>query len=98
MFNGKNQIPVLAPHDVAVFNGEAAELAWVEILVVLRMGGRRMKSPISTVCTVLSLNVRLTVRSPKFSALVMKSLSMSVPPYNILGIIFLFLIVLTVQI
>lgn len=38
MLDGKNQIPVLAPHDVAVFNGEAAELAWVEILVVLRMG------------------------------------------------------------
>lgn len=38
MLNGKNQIPVLAPHDVAVFNSETAELAWVEILVVLRMG------------------------------------------------------------
>jgi hypothetical protein len=38
MFDGKNQIPVLAPHNVAVVNGEAAKLAWVEVLVVLRMG------------------------------------------------------------
>lgn len=38
MFDGKNQIPVLAPHNVAVGNGEAAKLAWVEVLVVLRMG------------------------------------------------------------
>ena len=38
MLNRKNHIPVLAPHDVTVFYGEAAELAWVEILVILRMG------------------------------------------------------------
>ena len=38
MLNRKNHIPVLAPHDVTVFYGEAAELAWVEVLIVLRMG------------------------------------------------------------
>jgi len=38
MLDWKNHIPVLAPHDVAVVNGEAAELAGVEVLVVLRMG------------------------------------------------------------
>ena len=37
MLDGENHVPVLAPHDVAVVNGEAAELAWVEILVVLWM-------------------------------------------------------------
>ena len=34
----ENQVPVLAPNDVAVLDGEAAELAGVEVLVVLRMG------------------------------------------------------------
>ena len=35
---GENQVPVLAPDDVAVLDGEAAELAGVEVLVVLRVG------------------------------------------------------------
>ena len=34
----ENQIPILAPDDVAVLNGEAAELAGVEVLVVLWVG------------------------------------------------------------
>ena len=48
LLNGENQVPVLAPDDVAVLDGEAAalgfaaslveELAGVEVLVVLRVG------------------------------------------------------------
>ena len=52
---GENQVPVLAPYDVAVLDGEAAalgfaaslveELAGVEVLVVLRVGmAKRMRS------------------------------------------------------
>ena len=37
LFHGEYQVPVLTPDDVAVFNGEAAEFAWLEVLVVLRM-------------------------------------------------------------
>ena len=47
LLNGENQVPVLAPDDVAVLDGEAAalgfaaslveELAGVEVLVVLRV-------------------------------------------------------------
>ena len=36
VFDGENQVPVLAPHDVAVVDGEAAALgfaAWLEELV-----------------------------------------------------------------
>jgi len=38
LLDGENQVPVLAPDDVAVLDGEAAELAGVEVLVVLRVG------------------------------------------------------------
>ena len=38
MLNGENQVPVLSPHDVAVVDGEASELAGVEVLVVLWVG------------------------------------------------------------
>lgn len=38
IFDRENKVPVLSPHDVAVLDSEAAELAWVKIFVVLRMG------------------------------------------------------------
>ena len=38
LLHRENQVPVLAPDDVAVLDGEAAELAGVEVLIVLRMG------------------------------------------------------------
>ena len=38
LFDRKNHVPVLAPDNVAVLDGEAAELAGVEVLVVLRVG------------------------------------------------------------
>ena len=38
MLDGENHVPVLAPHDVAVVNGEATELAGIEVLVVLWVG------------------------------------------------------------
>ena len=47
-------------------------------------GWRRIKSPTSTNCVVLSLNVRLTVRFPAFSAFTIYSFSIVPPPYNFL--------------
>ena len=38
LLHGENQIPVLAPHDVAILDSEATELARIEIFVILRMG------------------------------------------------------------
>ena len=38
LLDGENQVPVLAPDDVAVLDGEATEFAGVEVLVVLRVG------------------------------------------------------------
>ncbi len=38
LFDGKNQVPVFAPNNVPVLNGETVELARVEVFVVLRMG------------------------------------------------------------
>ena len=37
LLHGEYQVPVLAPHNVAVLDGESAKLAWVKVLVVLRM-------------------------------------------------------------
>lgn len=37
LFHRENQVPVLTPDDVAVLYGEAAEFAWLEVLVVLRV-------------------------------------------------------------
>ena len=37
LFDGKNQVPVFAPNNVPVLNGETVELARVEVFVVLRM-------------------------------------------------------------
>ena len=37
LLNREHQVPILAPNDIAVLNGEAAELARVQVLVVLRM-------------------------------------------------------------
>ena len=34
---GEDQIPVLAPHDVASFKGEGSELPGVKVFVVLQM-------------------------------------------------------------
>ena len=55
-------------------------------LLYCGFGWRRMKSPISTVYTVLSLNVRLTVKLPAFSALITKILSISFHPYSFLDV------------
>ena len=38
ILDGENHVPVLAPNDVSVVDGEAAELAGVEVFVVLRVG------------------------------------------------------------
>ena len=34
---GENQVPVLSPYDVAVLDSEVAELAGIEVFVVLRV-------------------------------------------------------------
>ena len=36
-FNRKHEIPILSPYNIAVFNIKTAELAFVQILVILRM-------------------------------------------------------------
>ena len=35
LFDGKDQIPIFAPYDVAVVNGELFEFLFIEILVIL---------------------------------------------------------------
>ena len=37
MFYRENHIPILSPHNVAMFKGETIELAWVKVLVILWM-------------------------------------------------------------
>ena len=36
-FHGENQIPILAPDNIAVFNGKSVELTFIQIFVILRV-------------------------------------------------------------
>ena len=37
LLNREHQVPILAPNDIAVLNGEAVELSGIKVFVVLRM-------------------------------------------------------------
>ena len=37
LFYWEDKIPVFAPYDIAILNTELCEMAWLKVLVVLRM-------------------------------------------------------------
>ena len=45
LFNGKYQIPVLSPDDIAILKFELAELLFIKVFVVLWMGVTPDKRP-----------------------------------------------------